>query len=117
MLLNCLKDQEREREKILKNIKDNKHLPMSEAGKAEALIDAIDSIQKQIQIKNNKLSQVSSGGISSSGSIRDNLKTLRTNAAKLEAQDFALLQEINFLNNEIKDIKDKQKHSNQVFNN
>ncbi|CDI74305.1 structural maintenance of chromosomes protein, putative [Eimeria praecox] len=109
MLQASVKEQQKEAERLEKALAERRSSRSAEAEQAEHLAEEVERMRGEINEKCAKLEAVTSGGVGASGSIRDTLKTKRSEEARLEAQDFSISQEINYLNAELQELAEKEK--------
>lgn len=109
MLQTSLKEQEKEEHRLTKALEDKRKCRSAEATQAEQLGEEVQRLRAELKEKSEKLQAVSSGGVGASGSIRDALKTARTEDSRLEAEDFAVAQEMGYLKNELEQCRAKEK--------
>lgn len=114
MLQSSVEDQQKEAARLEAALKDFRATRSAEAAQAEQLAEEVERMQKELQESNSKLQAVCSGGVGASGSIREALKTSRSEEARLEAQDFSLSQEINYLKTELQELAEKEKNAGAV---
>ncbi|CDJ67705.1 structural maintenance of chromosomes protein, putative [Eimeria necatrix] len=110
MLHISVKEQDKEVQRLEKSLENRRSSRSMEAAQAEQLAEEVERLRSELKEKSEKLQAVSSGGVGASGSIRDLLKTSRSEEARLEAQDFSILQEITYLKSELEAITEKEKN-------
>lgn len=115
MLHISVKEQEKEVQRLEKSLENRRSSRSMEAAQAEQLAEEVERLRSELEEKSEKLQAVSSGGVGASGSIRDLLKTSRSEEARLEAQDFSILQEITYLKSELEAITEKEKNLCSVW--
>lgn len=111
MLETSLKEQEKEEKRLAKALETRRNSRSAEAKEAEVLSEKVDKLKAELKEKTEKLQAVTSGGVGASGSVRDSLKTARSEGARLEAQNFSVTQEIEYLKNEIEELTTKEKNA------
>lgn len=114
MLKTSVKEQEKEEQRLAKALEDRRKSRPAEAAQAEQLGEEVERLRAELKEKTGKLQAVSSGGVGASGSIRETLKTARTQAAKFEAEDFSVVQEIDYLKNELEEFITKDRNARAV---
>ncbi|KAL8437514.1 hypothetical protein ACSSS7_000858 [Eimeria intestinalis] len=109
MLKASVKDQEKEEKRLAKALEAHRNSRSTEAAQAEQLAEEVEKARAELQEKSEKLQAVSSGGVGASGSIREALKTKRSEGARLEAQEFSANQELQYLKAERDELEAKEK--------
>ncbi|KAL8272923.1 hypothetical protein Esti_003154 [Eimeria stiedai] len=109
MLKASVKDQEKEEKRLAKALEARRNSRSTEAAQAEQLAEEVEKMRAELQDKSDKLQAVSSGGVGASGSIREALKTKRSEDARLEAQEFSANQELQYLKAERDELSAKEK--------
>ncbi|KAL8428668.1 hypothetical protein Efla_002931 [Eimeria flavescens] len=111
MLKTSVKEQEKEEKRLAKALEARRSSRSAEAAQAEQLAEEVDRLRAELTGKTEKLQAVSSGGVGASGSVRDALKTNRSEGARLEADEFSATEELQYLKAEMEKLKAKERNA------
>ncbi|KAL8450643.1 hypothetical protein Emag_003126 [Eimeria magna] len=109
MLKASVKDQEKEEKRLANALEAQRNSRSTEAAQAEQLAEEVEKTRAELHEKSEKLQALSSGGVGASGSMREALKTKRSEGARLEAQEFSATQELQYLKAERDELSAKEK--------